>query len=232
MFTFIRNEKGVVLVISLMILALLTVLSLTAVLTTTTDMEISTNYRASQTTFYNTEGSMDMSPGTIRRTISLKTESQSILDSLGLTDANGNGIADTDENSPSPFRGLPLASGETSAYNGLTVDTSGTVGTPDFVESIMGYTTTAPPNFTIRIDLDSSGSIDTDEMNTSVSTTRTGPTQLKGFSTGFATGYEGGAMTGRGIDFTMSGAATGERNSQSSLQLTYRCIERSGGGCL
>ena len=46
MFSLIKNEKGVVLVIALMILALLTVLSLTAVLTTTTDMEISTNYRA------------------------------------------------------------------------------------------------------------------------------------------------------------------------------------------
>ena len=38
MFRLIRNEKGVVLVIALMILALLSVLSLTAILTTTTDM--------------------------------------------------------------------------------------------------------------------------------------------------------------------------------------------------
>ncbi len=232
MFTFIKNEKGAVLVISLMILALLTVLSLTAMLTTTTDMEISTNYKISQNTFYNTEGSMDIAPGPIRRTISLKTESQSILNSMGITDANGNGIADIDENIPSPFRGLPLAAGEASAYNGLTADTGGTIGTLDFVESIMGYVVTAPPNFTIRVDLDGSGTTDLDEINTTVTTTRTGPTQLKGFSTGFATGYEGGAMTGRGIDFTMSGTATGERNSKSTVQLVYRCIERSGGGCL
>src|SRR3990167_3872749 len=124
MFRLIRNEKGIVLVIALMILALLTVLSLTAVLTTTTDMEISTNYRASQSTFYNTEGSMDIAPGVIRRTISLKTESQSILDSLGITDndgnADGDGISDIDE--ASPFNGL------TSAY----------------VEYIMGFTTVVP----------------------------------------------------------------------------------------
>ena len=92
MFRLIRNEKGIVLVIALMILALLSVLSLTAILTTTTDMEISTNYKVLQTTFYNTEGSMDIAPGPIRRTISLKTESQAILDSLGITDSDGNGF--------------------------------------------------------------------------------------------------------------------------------------------
>src|SRR3989338_6741150 len=174
MFSLIKNEKGVVLVIALMILALLTVLSLTAVLTTTTDMEISTNYRASQTTFYNTEGSMDITPGIIRRTISLRTESQSILDSLGITDndgnADGDGISDTDEDS---------------IFSGLTDDTGGTAGIPDFVESIMGYTTTAPPPFTIQVDMDGDGEIEQNEVNTSVTTTRTGPTQLKGFSTGF-----------------------------------------------
>ena len=215
MFTFIKNKKGAVLVISLMILALLTVLSLTAMLTTTTDMEISTNYKISQNTFYNTEGSMDIAPGVVRRTISLKTESPDILASLGITDS-GNGISATDAASP---------------FSGLTTDTDGN-GMADFTESIMGFVTTNPSDFTISIDLDSSGTTDLDEINTTVTTTRTGPTQLKGFSTGFATGYEGGAMTGRGIDFTMSGTATGERNSTSSIQIVYRCIERSGGWCL
>jgi len=207
MFRLIRNEKGIVLVIALMILALLSVLSLTAILTTTTDMEISTNYKVLQTTFYNTEGSMDIAPGPIRRTISLKTESQAILDSLGITDSDGNGISDIDESSP---------------FSNLSVDVSGTSGTPDFLESIMGYTTTAPPNFTININ----------EMDITVSTTRTGPVQLKGFSTGFATGYEGGAMSGKGIDFEMQGTGSGDRNSQSQILLKYRCVERSGGGCL
>ena len=219
MLTFIKNEKGVVLVIALMILALLTVLSLTAVLTTTTDMEISTNYRASQTTFYNTEGSMDITPGIIRRTISLKTESPDILASLGITD-NGNGISTIDADTP---------------FSGLTTDADGN-GTADFTESIMGFVAIAPPAFTIQVDMDGDDDIEQNEINTSVTTTRTGPTQLKGFSTGFATGYEGGAMTGRGIDFTMQGArpsaSLGERNSQSTVQLVYRCIERSGGGCL
>ena len=215
MFSLIKNEKGAVLVISLMILALLTVLSLTAMLTTTTDMEISTNYKISQNTFYNTEGSMDIAPGVVRRTISLKTESPDILASLGITDS-GNGISATDAASP---------------FSGLTTDADGN-GMADFTESIMGFVPTAPPDFAISIDLDGSGTTDLDEINTTVTTTRTGPTQLKGFSTGFATGYEGGAMTGRGIDFTMSGTATGERNSTSSIQIVYRCIERSGGGCL
>lgn len=219
MFSLIRNEKGVVLVIALMILALLTVLSLTAVLTTTTDMEISTNYRASQTTFYNTEGSMDITPGVIRRTISLKTESVSILASLGIAD-NGNGISTIDAATP---------------FSGLTTDADGN-GTADFTESIMGFVATAPPTFSIQVDTDSDGDIEQNEINTTITTTRTGPTQLKGFSTGFATGYEGGAMTGRGIDFTMQGArpsaSLGERNSQATVQLVYRCIERSGGGCL
>jgi hypothetical protein len=216
MFTIIKNERGAVLVISLMILALLTVLSLTAMLTTTTDMEISTNYKVSQNTFYNTEGSMDIAPGPIRRTISLKTESPDILASLGISDSDGDGISATDAASP---------------FSGLTTDADGD-GMADFTESIMGFVSTAPPDFTIQVDLDNSGAVDLDEIKTTVTTTRTGPTQLKGFSTGFATGYEGGAMTGRGIDFSMSGTATGERNSTSGVQLVYRCIERSGGGCL
>jgi hypothetical protein len=39
-------------------------------------------------------------------------------------------------------------------------------------------------------------------------------------------------MTGRGIYFSMTGTGSGDRNSQSQVQLQYRCVERSGGGCL
>jgi|SRR3989338_1240303 len=229
MFTFINNEKGVVLVIALMILALLTVLSLTAVLTTTTDMEISTNYRASQSTFYNNEGSMDIAAGTVRRTIELKNST--FAGSLGILDTNddgrtaNNGISDTDEAGTDPL----------AVINIPITDTDGN-GTADFAEAIMGVEGVSAPQFTVRVDLNNNGAIDRGDISTTVTTTRRNPpVQLKGFSTGFATGYEGGAMTGRGIDFTMTGdtdSAVAERNSQSSIQLVYRCIERSGGGCL
>ena len=206
MFTKVKNEQGVVLVIALMILALLSVLSLTAVLTTTTDLRISANYRILQSTFYNTEGSMDIAPGIIRRTISLKTDPPDILASQGIGDANANGISDTDEN--------------TSVFSGLTTDADAN-GTPDFVEAVMGYITTSP-DFTITID----------SKATTMEASRTGTIPLKGYSTGFATGYEGGAMTGRGIYFNMTGTGSGDRNSESQIQLQYRCVERSGGGCL
>ncbi|MEK6589146.1 MAG: pilus assembly PilX N-terminal domain-containing protein [Nitrospinota bacterium] len=214
MYKIVKNEKGVVLIISLMILALLTVLSLTAILTTTSDMKISTNYKVSQVTFYNTEGSMDIAPGIIRRTISLKTEPPSILTSLGITDTDNNGISDTDE---------------ASLFSGLTVDSNGN-SIADFTESIMGFVTSAPPDFTIATP--PNFTITTNTPGTAVSTSRDGPVALKGFSTGFATGYEGGAMTGRGIYFNMTGTGSGDRNSQSQVQLQYRCVERSGGGCL
>src|SRR3989338_496284 len=207
MFTKVKNEQGVVLVIALMILALLSVFSLTAVLTTTTDLRISANYRILQSTFYNTEGSMDIAPGIIRRTISLKTDPPDILASQGIIDANTNGISDTDE--------------DASVFSGLTTDGNAN-STPDFVEAVMGYLTTSPPNFTITID----------SKATTVAASRTGAIPLKGYSTGFAAGYEGGAMTGRGIYFNMTGTGSGDRNSESQIQLQYRCVERSGGGCL
>lgn len=206
-FTKVRNEQGVVLVIALMILALLSVLSLTAILTTSTDLKISANYRILQSTFYNTEGSMDIAPGIIRRTISLKTDSPDILSSQGISDANANGISDTDE--------------DASVFSGLTTDADAN-GTPDFVEAVMGYTTASPQNFTITID----------SKATTIAASRTGTIPLKGYSTGFATGYEGGAMTGRGIYFDITGTGSGDRNSQSQIQSQYRCVERSGGGCL
>lgn len=206
MFTKVKNEQGVVLVIALMILALLSVLSLTAILTTSTDLKITANYRILQSTFYNTEGSMDIAPGIIRRTISLKTDSPDILASQGIYDTNTNGISNTDEDG--------------TVFSGLTTDADAN-GTPDFVEAVMGYITTSS-NFTITID----------SKATAVAASRTGAVPLKGYSTGFATGYEGGAMTGRGIYFDMTGTGSGDRNSESQIQLQYRCVERSGGGCL
>src|SRR3990167_653145 len=154
MFTKVKNEQCVVLVIALMILALLSVLSLTAVLTTTTDLRISANYRILQSTFYNTEGSMDIAPGIIRRTISLKTDPPDILASQGIIDVNTNGISDTDE--------------DASVFSGLTTDGNAN-STPDFVEAVMGYITTSPPNFTITID----------SKATTVAASRTGAIPLK-----------------------------------------------------
>lgn len=229
-FTIIKTEKGVVLVIALMILALLSVLSLTAVLTTTTDMEISANYKASQTTFYNTEGTMEIAAGIVRRTVDAKSP-------FPPADSDSDGISDIDETA--------IISGTISA----SLDTNRALGDTtkvDFYEFIHGETPNiVPPGFTITVnnqtttiglgeDLDGDGVLDTgeDADGDGVLDGRRGPEWLKGFSSEFAEKYDKAGITGMGTYYNMQGAASGDKNSQSQIQLTYRCVERSGGGCL
>jgi Tfp pilus assembly protein PilX len=51
----INNEKGMVLVVSVMLVAVLVLLGTTAIMTTTTDMKISSNYKEGTRAFYNAE---------------------------------------------------------------------------------------------------------------------------------------------------------------------------------
>ena len=224
----VDNEKGMVLIMALMILSLLTVLSIGAVMSTNTDLQISANLRTHQETFYNTEGSMDIVPGVIRRTISIQTESPTILASLGITDANGDGISDNEDSNTAVFKcvGADPAADPAPPPCGLLRlddpdDADDNAAVSDFSEYILGYTANEPPDFTII-----NGS-----QTTTVDTKRLGLYELEGFSTGFGTGYEGGALSGKTINFGVTGTGTGNRNSQTQIALQYRCVERSGGGC-
>lgn len=52
---FLSNEKGMVLPLGLMFLAIISILGTTAVIVTTTDLKIGSNYKASEQAFYDAE---------------------------------------------------------------------------------------------------------------------------------------------------------------------------------
>lgn len=54
-----KNEKGMVLPLGLMFLAIIAILGTTAVIVTTTDLKIGSNYRASEQAFYNAEAGIE-----------------------------------------------------------------------------------------------------------------------------------------------------------------------------
>ncbi|HEX2975014.1 MAG TPA: pilus assembly PilX N-terminal domain-containing protein [Bacteroidales bacterium] len=54
-----KNEKGMVLVVALLVMAVLIILGTTAVMTTTTDLKISGNYKQSEKAFYVAEAGIE-----------------------------------------------------------------------------------------------------------------------------------------------------------------------------
>ncbi|RZB30606.1 MAG: hypothetical protein SRB1_02886 [Desulfobacteraceae bacterium Eth-SRB1] len=61
-----KNEKGMVLPLGLMFLAIITVLGSTAVIVTTTDLKIGSNYRASEQAFYAAEAGIEEAKARLR----------------------------------------------------------------------------------------------------------------------------------------------------------------------
>lgn len=64
---FFRNEKGMTLVLGLMIIMVLTLLGATAVMMTTTDLKITGNYRTGETAFYAAEAGIEEARGRLRK---------------------------------------------------------------------------------------------------------------------------------------------------------------------
>ena len=60
-----QNERGAVLVISLMFMAILAMLGTTAVVLTTTDMQIGANYKAHAQAFYDADAGVNYAIGKI-----------------------------------------------------------------------------------------------------------------------------------------------------------------------
>jgi len=65
-FKIIGNDRGMVLVVALLLISILVVVGSTAVMTTTTDMKISTNYRESVKALYDAEAGIHYAIGRIR----------------------------------------------------------------------------------------------------------------------------------------------------------------------
>lgn len=72
--TYPANEKGMVLVVALMLIAVLVLLGVTAVMTTNTEMKIATNYKGAAQALYNAEAGVAQVIGHLRTTtVSLPT---------------------------------------------------------------------------------------------------------------------------------------------------------------
>jgi hypothetical protein len=65
-FKIIGNDRGMVLVVALLLISILVVLGSTAVMTTTTDMKISTNYRESVKALYDAEAGIHYTMGRVK----------------------------------------------------------------------------------------------------------------------------------------------------------------------
>jgi Tfp pilus assembly protein PilX len=65
----LRNEKGMVLAVTLMLIAVLVLLGTTAVMTITTDLKIAGNYRSSTQAFYIAEAGLEAARNQLRTAI-------------------------------------------------------------------------------------------------------------------------------------------------------------------
>jgi len=74
-FKIIGNDRGMVLVVALLLISILVVVGSTAVMTTTTDMKISTNYRESVKAFYDAEAGIHYTIGRVKSNALLLPES-------------------------------------------------------------------------------------------------------------------------------------------------------------
>ena len=77
------NDKGLVVPIALMVLAILAIVGITAVVITTMDIKIGKNYQSSEQAFHDAESGINFALGTISN--SLEAETFSLPDDIGDT---------------------------------------------------------------------------------------------------------------------------------------------------
>ena len=80
-----KNEKGMVLPLGLIFLAIITILGATAVIVTTTDLKIGSNYKKSQQAFYAAEAGINVAMSTIEDFIFGGTDTLSTTGQLSNT---------------------------------------------------------------------------------------------------------------------------------------------------
>lgn len=86
----LRDEKGMVLVVGLLLISVLMLLGTTAVITSTTDLKISGNYRSSSQAFYIAEAGMENARGKLRTDVATFTLSQLLAARVGANNALSN----------------------------------------------------------------------------------------------------------------------------------------------
>src|SRR3989304_5686517 len=74
------NEKGMVLVVALLLITVLTLIGTTAIMTSSTDIKISTNYRQSSQAFYSAEAGSEHAMALLRTSLSETTTISTLLE--------------------------------------------------------------------------------------------------------------------------------------------------------
>ena len=106
--TSLCDEKGMVLVVGLLLVAVLMLLGTTAVITSTTDMKISTNYKSGSQAFYIAEAGIERARGQLRTDLAASTTSSQVLTALTnmlIARAGANGVLSNSTNSANFYAG-------------------------------------------------------------------------------------------------------------------------------
>lgn len=205
----LAGERGVALVIALMVMVVLAMLGAAAIMTSTTEVEIAGNEKLYQTAFYAADAGAQLAPRAIRDVLS-EYESPSyngvivsvrdgLLEEL-LHFGTANDDPSTDSPSMNPDIEIPSVVGP-----------SWTGGTPELPNRTRGYSA--------GIDVDRSA----------------GTVGLAGGGMEFGAGYHGigGGGTaggGTGILFTITSESRGPKSTRSRVQTQYLYIINVGGG--
>lgn len=102
----INNQKGMVLIIAVMLLAVLVVVGFTALNITTTDMKISSNYRSGSQAFYIAEAGLEHARDQLR----INFSSSSTMSQLLAARVGGNGVLSNSDNFTNFYSGSGFVS--------------------------------------------------------------------------------------------------------------------------
>ncbi|MCD6399950.1 pilus assembly PilX N-terminal domain-containing protein [candidate division WOR-3 bacterium] len=122
------NEKGFVLPLGLMFLAIIAIMGTTAVVVTTTDLKIGSNYRASQQAFYAAEAGINVAMSNVEDFIFGDTETLSTPTPVKVDPTSSSGTAtytyQAAKRTSGPLR--PRAGYEVGAWAGVGFDLAAT----------------------------------------------------------------------------------------------------------
>ncbi len=138
-----KNEKGMVLPLGLMFLAIIAILGTTAVIITTTDLKIGTNYKLSQQAFYAAEAGTSQAMSKIENFIFDPTEA--LLDTDVKVDPTSNSYTATYEYEAKKRTGpvTPRAGYEVGVWAGVgfDIETTGKSGKAQSVIEMLARAT-------------------------------------------------------------------------------------------
>lgn len=110
------NEKGMVLPVGLIFLAIIALLGSTAVIVTTTDLKIGSNYRASQQAFYDADAGVQYALAKIKEGLKADPPTFTLPTTIGSSESLAAYAAPTDFNFTFPSPGVTLTGSNTYTF--------------------------------------------------------------------------------------------------------------------